>query len=306
MAQKTKIQIRRDTAANWTSANPTPAQGEFCFETDTKKLKIGDGSTAWTSLEYTNYLSNLKDVTLTSLTTDQILKWNGTAWVNATQSAGHTQNTDTGTTETTFQIDSDDTGPKLKNNSGELQIRNAADDAYADIRVKNLTVEGTTTTIHSETLEIADNTVLLNSNVTGTPTEDGGIEIERGTSTNAILIWDETDDKWKCGVSGSEVAIMLTGDAPTAHDLTSHTESGLTAGHFLKATGVDSFAFGAHGLGASDVGAIAAPGSPAQGQVLYYNGAAWAALGPDTNGKMLMTQGAGANPAWSDIDGGSA
>ena len=47
-----RIQIRRDTAANWTSANPTLTQGELGVETDTQKLKIGDGSTAWSSLGY--------------------------------------------------------------------------------------------------------------------------------------------------------------------------------------------------------------------------------------------------------------
>lgn len=46
------IQLRRDTAANWTSANPTLAQGEIGIETDTLKLKIGDGVTAWSSLAY--------------------------------------------------------------------------------------------------------------------------------------------------------------------------------------------------------------------------------------------------------------
>ena len=46
------IQFRRDTAANWTSNNPTLANGEFAIETDTTKYKIGDGSTAWTSLSY--------------------------------------------------------------------------------------------------------------------------------------------------------------------------------------------------------------------------------------------------------------
>jgi hypothetical protein len=44
------IQIRRGTAAAWTSANPTPASGEPCFETDTGKLFVGDGSTAKNSL----------------------------------------------------------------------------------------------------------------------------------------------------------------------------------------------------------------------------------------------------------------
>lgn len=46
------IQIRRDTAANWTSANPTLAQGELGVETDTLKFKVGDGSTAWNSVNY--------------------------------------------------------------------------------------------------------------------------------------------------------------------------------------------------------------------------------------------------------------
>ena len=46
------IQVRRDTATNWTSVNPTLAQGEIGFETDTKKLKIGNGSSVWNSLAY--------------------------------------------------------------------------------------------------------------------------------------------------------------------------------------------------------------------------------------------------------------
>lgn len=48
----TKIQYRRDTAANWTAANPVLASGEPAYETDTKKRKIGDGTTAWNSLGY--------------------------------------------------------------------------------------------------------------------------------------------------------------------------------------------------------------------------------------------------------------
>jgi hypothetical protein len=54
MAAQTVIKLRRDTAANWTSANPTLAAGEQGFETDTGKVKIGNGSTAWTSLSYSN------------------------------------------------------------------------------------------------------------------------------------------------------------------------------------------------------------------------------------------------------------
>lgn len=50
MAQQ--IQLRRDSAADWTTADPTLASGEFGVETDTGKFKIGDGSTAWSALTY--------------------------------------------------------------------------------------------------------------------------------------------------------------------------------------------------------------------------------------------------------------
>ena len=52
MARIALIQVRRDTAAQWFSVNPTLAPGEQGFETDTGKFKIGTGSTAWNSLAY--------------------------------------------------------------------------------------------------------------------------------------------------------------------------------------------------------------------------------------------------------------
>jgi hypothetical protein len=48
-----KMAQRRDTAANWTSSNPTLLAGEIGIESDTNKIKIGTGSTSWTSLSYT-------------------------------------------------------------------------------------------------------------------------------------------------------------------------------------------------------------------------------------------------------------
>lgn len=48
----TTIKFRRDTSVNWTSVNPIPAQGEPCYETDTGKLKIGNGSDSYTTLPY--------------------------------------------------------------------------------------------------------------------------------------------------------------------------------------------------------------------------------------------------------------
>lgn len=46
------VQLRRDTLANWTSNDPTPAAGQPCLETDTGRIKYGDGATAYTSLKY--------------------------------------------------------------------------------------------------------------------------------------------------------------------------------------------------------------------------------------------------------------
>jgi hypothetical protein len=46
-----KIQIRRDTATNWTSVNPTLGQGELGYETTTGKLNVGDGVKTWTQLD---------------------------------------------------------------------------------------------------------------------------------------------------------------------------------------------------------------------------------------------------------------
>jgi len=47
-----QIQLRRDTSADWISNNPTLAEGEIGYETDTNYIKIGDGSTDWVTLDY--------------------------------------------------------------------------------------------------------------------------------------------------------------------------------------------------------------------------------------------------------------
>jgi len=60
----------------------------------------------------------------------------------------------------------------------------------------NLTVTGTTTTVSSNTLTIGDALYLLNSDETGTPTHDSGFVVERGSSANVALIWDESADEF--------------------------------------------------------------------------------------------------------------
>jgi hypothetical protein len=48
----TKIQVRRDSSADWTTINPVLSEGEIGFETNTGKFKIGNGSSAWSALDY--------------------------------------------------------------------------------------------------------------------------------------------------------------------------------------------------------------------------------------------------------------
>lgn len=130
----------------------------------------------------------------------------------------HVQNTDVGTSSATFYIGT--SGPKLKNNGGTLEIVNNAATDYANLVVENLTVHGTQTIIHSETVTISDNILILNSNYSGdSPTENGGIEIERGSQSNASLIWNESMDLWRAGIINNERtlvresnSITLTGD----------------------------------------------------------------------------------------------
>jgi hypothetical protein len=60
----------------------------------------------------------------------------------------------------------------------------------------NFTVSGTTTTVNSNTVAIADNILTLNSDATGTPTQNAGIEVERGDDANVQVRWNEGSDKW--------------------------------------------------------------------------------------------------------------
>ena len=64
----TTIKLRRDTAANWTTANPVLEEGEVGIELDTRKQKIGDGVTAWNSLAYDYGSTALQSITSSDVT----------------------------------------------------------------------------------------------------------------------------------------------------------------------------------------------------------------------------------------------
>ena len=104
--------------------------------------------------------------------------------------------------------DMDGTGITYNDSSGTLNIGQSVgtgdDVQFKDLTLSgDLTVNGTTTTINTATLSVADNMVVLNKDVSGTPSENSGIEIRRGTSTNAKLQWNETHDHWEIAAVGN-------------------------------------------------------------------------------------------------------
>lgn len=329
MAYK-KILLRRDTSSNWSSTNPVLSQGEVGYETNTNKLKIGDGTTAYNSLAYFNgnltgsSLNDLADVTIVSAANGDFLRWNGSAWINdavnlSTDTVGnYVQNLVAGTgvtlsnnsgeaatptiaigqdvgtsasvtfakvtapvtgdltgnastastlqTSRTILISGDvsgsvsfngssdatittqiepnsvalgtdttgsyvqnlvaGTGVTLSNNSGEgatptiaigQDVGSSASVTFANVSTTgnvtvggDLTVSGTTTSINTEILTIDDNIIVLNNNETGTPSQNAGVEVERGTSTNVSFRWNESTDKWEITNDGTNYYPVAT------------------------------------------------------------------------------------------------
>ena len=82
-----------------------------------------------------------------------------------------------------------------------------------------MTVSGNTTIINTETLSVEDNIIVLNSGVTGAPSTNAGIEVERGSEpNNVVLRWNENDDKWEISNTGGSYFEIATVSALTAHE----------------------------------------------------------------------------------------
>lgn len=98
----------------------------------------------------------------------------------------------------------------------------------------NLDVQGSINSISTTEINIVDNKVVLNSNVTGTPTTDAGIKVERGDSADVEILWDESSDQWK-----------LTNDGTNYHEVTRKYKETLS-------TSATSYSV-SHNLGTQDV-----------------------------------------------------
>ena len=117
---------------------------------------------------------------------------------------------------------------EIDTTAGNLTIDSAGGTVTVDdnlIVTGDLTVNGTTTTVNTETISLADNIITLNSNATGAPTENAGIEVERGDSANVVLRWNETNDTWEATRNGTDyAALVLAGDDIATSDITNFAE----------------------------------------------------------------------------------
>tara|TARA_R110000850_G_scaffold101277_1_gene209552 strand:- start:732 stop:2135 length:1404 start_codon:yes stop_codon:yes gene_type:complete len=115
----------------------------------------------------------------------------------------------------------------------------------------NLIVNGSTTTVNSNVVEIGDSILTLNSDEAGTPSQDAGIEVERGSAANKTLIWDESEDEWsigsekfKAGTFEGALTGAVTGNADSA---TVGTNVTATANNSANETTFPTFVDGATG-----------------------------------------------------------
>lgn len=74
----------------------------------------------------------------------------------------------------------------------------------------DLTVNGTTTTLNTTELLVEDNIITLNAGVTGTPSLNAGVEVERGTADNVAIRWNETSDTWELTRDGTVYETITT------------------------------------------------------------------------------------------------
>lgn len=106
----------------------------------------------------------------------------------------------------------------------------------------NLLVQGTQTTVNSTTVSIVDNIITLNSNETGVPSLDSGIDIIRGTSTDARIIWNEATDRWEAGLVGNLGIIWTSLTDGPGSGLDADTVDGIEGGSFLRSDTADTAA----------------------------------------------------------------
>ena len=160
-------------------------------------------------------------VSNTTLTTSSFTTGNSTVNTSITNTRFATGNTTTNTaiTATSISVGNSTVNSVITPSSisvvGTLNVQNIATFQNNVLISGNLTVQGTTTFINSNSLAIGDNIITLNADLppSSGPTENAGIEINRGSSANVQVRWNESTDRWQLtndGASYGDIRTSLT------------------------------------------------------------------------------------------------
>jgi hypothetical protein len=136
----------------------------------------------------------------------------------------------------------------------------------------NLTVNGETTTLNTANLNVEDNFIIVNSGVTGSPSLNAGIEVERGDSTNVAIRWNETSDKWQFTTDGTNYTDLGAGGATISDTAPASPVAGQV--WFESDTASTYVYYDSHWIEIGASGTVAyvgdtAPSSPIPGQFWY-------------------------------------
>jgi hypothetical protein len=172
-------------------------------------------------------LDELHNVQISNtLASGDFLKYNGTLWVNdpinlGTDTVGNYIATIAGTENqiTVSGSGSEDAAVTISLPSNVTIPNNL-------IVTGDLTVSGNTTTINTANLNVEDSFILLNSGETSSPTLNSGLEVERGTSTNVFIRWNETTDKWQFTNDGTNFTDLGAGGARVSDTAPTSPEPG--------------------------------------------------------------------------------
>ena len=122
-------------------------------------------------------------------------------------------------TNTDEDVSKENLEEKLATIDGTVYIGNTSSTNNIIVR-GNFEIQGTQTTVNQETVKISDNELLLNSDITGTPTQDAFISVERGSSTNAQLKWSESANRWYHSYGDSATLKTIPVNVEDGADLT--------------------------------------------------------------------------------------
>jgi hypothetical protein len=173
-----------------------------------------------------------------------------------------TTDTFTGTMTVTGDLQVDNiniNGNNITTTTGNITIDPAG--AGTTTITGDLIVDGTTTTTNSNEVNIGDAILTLNYNEAGTPSQNAGIEIERGTSANVQFLWNETTDAWEA--DGNR--LLTTADEGTGNGLDADTLDGLDSLQFLRSDEDDILNGHTIGRGGGDISTNIAFGTSALG-----------------------------------------